>query len=398
MSNKTYDVIVVGARCAGAPTAMLLARKGYEVLLVDRVRFPSDTVSTHLIHPPGVAALRQWGLLDRLAATGCPPVTTYSFDFGPVRLSGRPAAEGEAAYCPRRTVLDALLVDAAADAGTEVREAFTFESLLVEDDTVVGIRGRTPGGAHVEERACFVVGADGAHSRVAAAVRARSYNDKPILSVGYYSYWSGLPVTEAEWLVRPGHGFGAFPTNDGLTMLLAAWPHAALHDVKQDIDASYHRALDAAFGDRLAGAHREERIVGGGVANHFRVPYGPGWVLVGDAGYLRDPVTAQGITDAFLDAEQCATALDASLRGDQPFGDAMADYQRHRDKRVRGVYDFTAQLATLEPPSPELQKLLAAIDGNPAAMNTFAGVIAGTVPPADLFDPQRIEALLTRNG
>ncbi len=389
MTDHVHDVIVVGARCAGAPTAMLLARDGYDVLLVDRVHFPSDTVSTHLIHPPGVAALRRWGLLDQLAATGCPPVSTYSFDFGPVRICGTPISDGDVAYCPRRTVLDALLVDAAGDAGAEVREGFTLRELLIDDDTVTGIRGSTSTGTTVDERARIVIGADGAHSRVAALVGARRYQEKPTLSVGYYSYWSDFPVDGAEWLVRPGNGYGAFPTNDGLTMLLAAWPHAELRDVKADIDGCYRRALEASFGDRLDGARREERIVGGGVPNHFRVPFGPGWALVGDAGYLRDPVTAQGITDAFLDAELCTTALDAVLRGDRTFEDAMAGYHQQRDGRVQGIYDLTTQLATLEPPPPELQQLLGAIEGNDTAMNQFVSVIAGSLSPAEFFAPAR---------
>jgi len=111
-------VIVVGARCAGSPTAMLLARQGYRVLLVDRATFPSDTISTHVIHPTGIAALNRWGLLDQLLSTGCPPVGTYAFDFGPFTIAGSPGTDDSpVAYAPRRTVLDKLLVDAAASAG-----------------------------------------------------------------------------------------------------------------------------------------------------------------------------------------------------------------------------------------------------------------------------------------
>src|SRR5262247_457793 len=134
MGTNQYDAIVVGARCAGSPTAMLLARQGYKVLLVDKATFPSDTISTHLIHPPGVAALRRWGLLDRLIATGCPSIHTYVFDFGPFALSGCPGhPDSPVSYAPRRTVLDKLLVDAASEAGAEVREGFTVEEILVED-------------------------------------------------------------------------------------------------------------------------------------------------------------------------------------------------------------------------------------------------------------------------
>src|SRR6266550_1828092 len=133
--NTVYDAIVVGARCAGSPTAMLLAQKGYRVLVVDRATFPSDTLSTHMIHAPGVAALKRWGLLDTITATGCPPVDTYAFDFGPFTIAGNPhPRDGVAsAYAPRRTVLDKILVDAARDAGAEVREAFTVEEVVIED-------------------------------------------------------------------------------------------------------------------------------------------------------------------------------------------------------------------------------------------------------------------------
>jgi flavin-dependent dehydrogenase len=153
--STPYDAIVVGARCAGSPTAMLLARKGYRVLVIDRASFPSDTLSTHLIHAPGVAALRRWGLLDRVIASNCPANTTYSFDFGPVTITGTPRPHDgiSTAYAPRRTVLDTILVDAAAAAGAEVRERFTLEDIVIDDGVVVGIRGRSADGSSLEERA-----------------------------------------------------------------------------------------------------------------------------------------------------------------------------------------------------------------------------------------------------
>jgi len=147
--TQSYDAIVIGARCGGAPTAMLLARKGYRVLIVDRATFPSDTVSTHFIHAPGMAALERWGLRDALAGSGCPPIRTYSFDFGPFTITGSPRAfDGiDEAYCPRRPVLDTMLVHAAADADAEVREGFTVDEVLIEDGTVVGVRGKRPAAA-----------------------------------------------------------------------------------------------------------------------------------------------------------------------------------------------------------------------------------------------------------
>lgn len=157
--EKVYDAIIVGARCAGSPTAMLLARKGYRVLVVDRATFPSDTLSSHIVQPTGVAALARWGLLDRLVDTGCPPIKKFTFDFGPITISGAPGKNDfPLAYCPRRTVLDKLLVDAAAEAGAEIREAFSVKGLLVEDGRVVGIKGTSKDGKTVIDRGKVVIG------------------------------------------------------------------------------------------------------------------------------------------------------------------------------------------------------------------------------------------------
>ena len=209
-----YDAIVVGARCAGSPLAMLLARQGHRVLLVDRATFPSDTVSTHVIHPPGVAALRRWGLLDQVVATGCPPVGRYSFDFGPITLAGVPGdADSPYAYAPRRQLLDKILVDAAAAAGVEVREGFTVDEVLGSGGQVDGIRGRDAGGVSVMERARVVVGADGRNSLVAKAVRPAPYAERPPLTVGYYTYFSNLPTDTFEAYSRPGRGWAVCPPN-----------------------------------------------------------------------------------------------------------------------------------------------------------------------------------------
>ncbi|HYT39501.1 MAG TPA: NAD(P)/FAD-dependent oxidoreductase [Acidimicrobiia bacterium] len=401
MPNE-YDAIVVGARCAGSPTAMLLARKGYRVLVVDRASFPSDTLSTHLIHAPGVAALQRWGLLDEVVASGCPPVGTYSFDFGPFTIAGSPPPhDGIAtAYGPRRTVLDKILVDAAGRAGAEVRERFTVVDVVVEDGTVVGIRGHGDGGEPVVERARVVIGADGRNSHVAKAVRPRQYNDKPPLQWSYYTYWSGFPVDGFEIVIRPGRGWAALPTNDGLTLLVIGWPYGESTAYKADVEANYLKTLELSPGvaDRVRAATREERFSGGAVPNFFRQPYGPGWALVGDAGYNRDPITAQGISDAFRDAELCSDALDEAFDGGRPFDDAMSAYHLTRDAAVLPIYEFTTQLATMEAPPVEMQQLLGAVHGNPAAMDAFAGVTAGTVSPADFFAPEHVGRIMSEAG
>ena len=394
MANNRFDAIVVGARCAGSPTAMLLARKGYKVLVVDRARFPSDTVSTHLLHPPGVAALQRWGLLDQLTATDCPPINTYAFDFGPFTISGSPGTDkAPVAYGPRRTLLDKLLVDAASAAGAEVREGFTVDEIVVEDGRVSGVRGHGRDGRTVSEHARVVIGADGRHSHVARAVEPEQYNDKPQLLCGYYTYWSGLPMDgRFENYIRPERAFAAWPTHDDLTLVIGGWPFAEFEANKGDIEGNYLKMLELAppFAERIRAAKREARFVGTAVPNFFRQPYGPGWALVGDAGYNKDFITAQGMHDAFRDAELCVTALDEWFSGARPFDAAMGHYQNTRDQQVLPMYEFTTQLATLEPPPPELQQLLAAMDGNQEAMDGFARVIAGVISPAEFFSEQNI--------
>jgi flavin-dependent dehydrogenase len=228
MTKHDFDAIVIGARCAGSPTAMLLAQKGYKVLVVDRATFPSDTLSTHVIHPHGVAALARWGMLDRLVASGCPPIHTYAFDFGPFTISGAPGTpEAPVAYCPRRTVLDKLLVDAAVAAGAEVREGFTVDEILISDRRVTGIRGHVKDGPSVSATAPIVIGADGRHSLVAKAVSPEAYNERPILQAGYYAYWSGLPIGgRFELYLGDRRAFAAAYSNDGLTMVVGGWPIA----------------------------------------------------------------------------------------------------------------------------------------------------------------------------
>ena len=398
MSNR-YDAIVVGARCAGSPTAMLLARKGYRVLVVDRASFPSDTVSTHFIHAPGVAALHRWGILDQVIASNCPPVDTYAFDFGPITISGTPRPrDGIAtAYAPRRTILDKILVDEAARAGAEVREHFTLQEVVIEDGTVVGIRGHGEDGQSVVERARVVIGADGRNSSVANAVGAERYNEKPMLMWAFYTYWSGLPIDTFSTTIRPDRGWAAFPTNDGLTLVVVGWPNAESTAYKSDVEANYLKTLDLApsFAERMRGAKREERFAGGAVPNYFRKPFGPGWALVGDAGYNKDPITAQGISDAFHDAELCTKALDAAFTGERAYGEAMADYHRTRDVLALPLYEFTTQLATMEGPPPEMQQLLGAVYGNQDAMNMFVSITAGTVSPIEFFAPENIGRLMS---
>ena len=395
-----YDTIIVGARCAGASAAMLLARRGFNVLLVDRAAFPSDTISTHIVWPHGADILRRWGLLDRLAATGVPPICRrMTFDVGPFALHGTipDANDGMGGFCPRRTVLDTLLVRAARECGVDVRESFTVNALVIRDGAVVGIRGHGKGSAVVEERGRVIVGADGVHSFVARAVQAAEYDTRPVAACAYYSYFSGVEQDDIELYVRDGFAFGGSPTNDRLHLVMVNWPTHMFSTVRADIEGHVWRALETAqdFAARVRKGRREEMWHGtAGVPGYFRKPYGRGWVLVGDAGYNRDPITAQGISDAFIDADALADALAAHLSGTGNFDELLGAYESSRNRRVKPMYEFTTKLAALDPPPAEMQALFGALRTNADATNAFLSAITGAIPLPDFMAPDNIGRII----
>jgi flavin-dependent dehydrogenase len=382
-----YDAIVVGARCAGSPTAMLLARAGRRVLLVDRAEFPSDTLSTHFMHQSGAAHLERWGLLPQLVAAGAAPSHTLTLDIGPFALRGTPPPVGAVtdAYSLRRPALDKLLLDAAVAAGVEVRERYPVDELLVEDDRVVGIRsrGRT-------DSARIVIGADGLGSLVARGVDAPVYNDHGTLTCLYYTYFTDLPVDSAELYLRPGRMIVAAPTSDDQTIVVVQWPRKRFHAVRADVPAHFMRALGEAPGllARVRAATRADRFRGTGrLPNFYRRPHGPGWALVGDAGYHKDPILAIGIGDAFRDAQLLADAI--------VHGEDLALYERRRNELSADSFQRTIDFARLEPPPPLMQRLFGALrDGAQADRDALFGTIAGSVPGEEFFAPDNVARIL----
>jgi len=265
MGAGRYDVIVVGARVAGAATAMLLARQGLRVLAVDRVSFPSDTISSHQLQVPGAALLHRWGLLGKLTAAGTPPARRVRFDAGGgLVMDGQfPACEGvDALYSPRRTLLDSILVEAARQAGAEVRENFRVTEVTGSGGRVTGIRGSARGRPAVAETASLVIGTDGKRSLVAGAVGARRYRQRPVQSFASYSYWAGVPVSGGELYQRPGRAVAVFPTNDELTMVYAAAPMTEFASARADLEGHYLRSLDLCgdLGERVRSGSRAERL------------------------------------------------------------------------------------------------------------------------------------------
>jgi 2-polyprenyl-6-methoxyphenol hydroxylase-like FAD-dependent oxidoreductase len=395
-----YDAIVIGARCAGSPTAMLLARKGFKVLLVDRARFPSDTISTHILWPHGAELMKQWGLLRRLAETGVPPICRpMRFDVGPFALVGTipDANDGEGGFCPRRTVLDRLLLDGAAEAGVVVRQDFVVDELMFEGDAVVGIGGRSQNGVRASERARMVVGADGVHSFVARAVKAEEYDTRPVAACAYYSYFSGVDQDDIELYVRERCAFGGSPTHDNLHLVMVNWPTARFPTVREDVEGFVWQALGMApeFAARIRAGRREDKWHGtAGVPGYFRKPFGKGWALVGDAGYNRDPITAQGISDAFIDASALSAAIAARLS--EPAADAaLAAHETSRNERVRPMYEFTSHLAELEPAPPPMQALFGALRGNQDATNAFLSAITGAIPLKEFMSEENLGRIMS---
>ena len=398
-----YDAIVVGARCAGSPTAMLLARRGYRVLLVDRAAFPSDTMSTHYIHQHGVARLHRWGLLDRLKTLNAPPVLKFTIDLNDYRIAGIPPPVDtiEAGYGPRRYLLDKMLVDAAVEAGVELRERFVVEELAFEGDRVAGIRGGA-NGRTVVEKARIVIGADGLRSRVAQAVRAREYYVRPSLECAYYTYWSGVPLDGFEIYRSDRRMVFASPTNDGLACIGVAWPHAEWHAYKANFEANYLATIARAgsLADRVGGGRREERFAGTAtLPNYYRRPFGPGWALVGDAGFHKDPTTASGISDAFRDAELLAGAIDDGFSGRVELSRALARYEHQRNRTTLPLYKlYTTHISSLAPIAPEFDAYLRALAGNQPAIDRFLGVLVGAVPVNAVLSARQMLSVIGMSG
>jgi flavin-dependent dehydrogenase len=372
-----YDAIIVGARCAGAATAMLLARRGHRVLLVDRATFPSDIPHGHFVHRGGPARLKRWGLLERIAATGAPPVTAITTDYGDFTLSGRDILVDGAplGVGPRRFAMDQVLVEAAVEAGAELRTGFAVQDYLGDGERITGIRGREAAGrTAVTERARVTIGADGRNSRLARTVGAPVYEETPPLTCWYFSYWSGVPDRGLELYLRNRRVAIVFPAEDGLLGVFVAWPASFLPHVRTDIPRHFMEAIHGMpdLAERIRAGRQEDRFFGASdLPNFLRRPCGPGWALVGDAGCHKDPFLALGMSDAFRDAELLAGALDDALAGVGPVEDALDRYHRERDGATLPAYRLNLHLARTMAPPEEMLRLRAEVRGNAEATRRY---------------------------
>lgn len=374
MATK-FDVVIVGARCAGAATALLLARAGARVLVVDKGVYGSDTVSTHALMRGAVLQLTRWGVLPAVVAAGTPPVrsTTFSYSTGDTTVAIEPRYGVEALYAPRRTVLDRILVDAAMESGVE------FEySVQVRDIRMDGrgrVRGIEAGRLGLLE-AGLIVGADGLHSTIARLVGAWPLFVAHHRTGVLYGYWENLPADGFYWGYRPSASVGVIPTNGNASLVFVSWPSQKFEQtVRGDVPGAFRRLIRETFpvlDDRLATARPVERIRGfGGHIGFIRKSAGNGWALVGDAAYFKDPLTAHGITDALRDAEFLARTI---LRGTP---EAWSDYETTRLELSKPLFDLTDKIVSFEYQDAELQALHRAFSSE---MNREVKAIAAWEP------------------
>jgi flavin-dependent dehydrogenase len=384
--RSRHDVVVVGGRVAGSATAMLLARLGHDVVVVDQASFPSDTVSTHSLARSGVVQLRRWGLLDEVLDSGAPAIRQVTFyaDGEATNRTIKDKAGVDFLVAPRRYVLDTILAGAAERAGAEVRQGVTVTGLQRDGHgRVVGVSGRDRAGAPVEIGARHVVGADGLRSRVAELASAAVDQAGQPGGATQYAYYEGIPWTGFEFFVVERSFAGVFPTHDGQACIWVCNPAADARAVRRRSGSrqeAFGRLLERShpqLAERLGQARRTSPVQGLlRQPNQVRRAFGPGWALVGDAGYYRDAITAYGMSDAFRDAELLAVALDQALDGSAEEATALAGYQRQRDRALAEIFEITCRLAAF-PPVPRfigLQKQLsAAIDREAAALAARPG-------------------------
>jgi flavin-dependent dehydrogenase len=379
-NRSRHDVVVVGARVAGSATAMLLARLGHDVVVLDQASFPSDTVSTHSIARSGVVQLRRWGLLDDVLDSGAPAIRQVTFNAAGESTSRtiKDKAGVDFLVAPRRYVLDTLLAAAAEHAGAEVHTGITVTGVQRDGHgRVVGVTGHDRADAPIDIGAHYVIGADGLRSRVAGLVDATINEAGQAGGAAQYAYYAGIPWSGIEFFVAERSFAGVFPTHHGQACIWVCTPAADAKAVRRRTGSrveAFGRLLQRSapqLAERLRQARRTSAVQGMlRQPNQLRQAFGPGWALVGDAGYYRDAITAYGISDAFRDAELLAAALDRALAGDAEAA-ALAAYQQRRDRALREIFELTCRLAAypLVPTFVELQKRLsAAIDTEAAAL------------------------------
>jgi len=384
-TQREFDALIVGGRAAGGSLAILLARQGRRVLVADRDEFPSDTMSTHFMNLAGVGSLKKLGVLDDILAAGFRRITRHRSWIGDCCFEGPNGPPGTFSLCPRRNVLDSILIDHAVKEGARFEQRTRVDGLLDVGGHVAGAILQTAGGERREVRARVVIGADGRSSRVADWVGASKYDEVHALRPAYYGYFHGIePRPEATLeLFFGGDQIGfLFPMREGEDCIAIEMQPEDFDTFRSDHGAAFearlHRLPEMAR--RTKHAHLEGKLIGvKGIDNFFRKPYGPGWALTGDAGYLKDPSTGSGIGDALQQSFMLAEALSAWFDG----GDweaTMSGFQQKRDQTMKPMYDATLEFTRMRDVGPAEQAVLKAMFMSPATTRSLAYAILAQLP------------------
>ncbi|HEX4304683.1 MAG TPA: NAD(P)/FAD-dependent oxidoreductase, partial [Solirubrobacterales bacterium] len=385
--TDSFDVIVVGARCAGASLATMLARAGLRVCLLDKDRFPSDTLSTHGIQPAGVQVLRRLGVLDSLLELA-PPIRRLRMAFDDAATTtDLEAVVGGPALSVRRLALDEILVAAAAEAGAEVRTGTAVTGLLRDGDRVGGV---TTAAGPV--RARLVVGADGARSSVARFVGAPERHRTANGRVFMWGYYAADPTGGEMWIGKLGdHTYLAMPTDGGLTAVAVCPSIERREEVRADRAAVYEAGLRGwpELHAGVEGAEREGPLrTMANLSGFFRPSAGPGWVLVGDAGHFKDPTAGQGIADALRQSEALAATIARAFdRGPGALDKALRGWWRRRDADAWEMYWFAHDMGAAGPTPPWRREAQRRIDADPRATAAMVRVLNHELRPSQLFTP-----------
>jgi flavin-dependent dehydrogenase len=380
-----YDALIVGGRAAGGSLALLLAKQGRKVLVADRDDFPSDTMSTHFMNLAAVGSLKRLGVLEDILAAGFRRVTRHRSWVGECCYEGPAGPPGTFSLCPRRIVLDAVVMDHAVKAGARFEHRTRVEGLLMSGERVQGAVLQTAGGDRREVRARVVIGADGKSSKVADWVGAREYDLVPAMRPAYYGYFLGVeprPEPTLELMFGGDQIAFFFPMRDGEDCIAIEMQPEDFDEFRADHAAAFNARLQRLpeMKRRMKNARLEGKIMGvKGIDNYFRKPYGPGWALAGDAGYLKDPSTGSGIGDAVDVSFMLASALGEWFDG-ADWDSTMSAFQHKRDEVMKPMYDATIAFTRMRDVGPAEEALLKAVFMNPGMTRSLAYTMLANLP------------------
>lgn len=405
--NDRFDVVIVGARCAGSPLALFLARAGLSVCVVDQAGFPSDTLSTHMFQLSGIEVMQELGVFDAVLGCGAPPIRDTYMKFEDADLSGPPRLRENdipiPMLCVRRLSLDIHLVRAAMDAGIDVRLQRRVTELIERNGRVVGVRVADREGKTSVIEADLVVGADGRNSTVARLTGARRYHVMPSERISTWAYFKNVPrepVARVFYYRKDDDFIVAAPADDGHFIAVACPSIDRLDSTyRTDSEGWFKQTMARCkpVGELLAGAERVTKFRGlTRFEGYFREATGPGWVLAGDAGHFKDPTPGQGISDALRQVKRLSQAIVRGFADPSTREDELRQWWRWRDRDAIQHHWFSFDVGRGGPLSPVMVEILRGIARNDETRMDFLDIFIHRQWPRNLFGLRALVAATTR--